>query len=45
MVTHVVMMSCMSIVIHYNNQINQILFQLWALEGQTEITHIVKLHI
>ena len=22
-----------------------ILFQLWALEGQTEITHIVKLYI
>jgi hypothetical protein len=33
-------MSCMSIVIHYNNQINQILFQLSALDWQTEITHI-----
>ena len=28
-----------------NNNNNKFLFQLWAHEGQTEITHIVKLHI
>jgi hypothetical protein len=28
-----------------SNSNKYILFQLWALEGQTEITNIVKLHI